>query len=579
MANDNFDLPRPTDPVPSSTSAVINDDAKVLDYVVNSTGTVVTRTGKTLLTLDEAIKKFGFGIADFTFTIGGTLNSLNLLVSNSPVDGFLYKYVGAGDAPIVVAPATDPTVSSDWQEFSATVHNFLSGRGEANSHPVDAIDFSSYGETSESVTNLRKDLSSNNGNSLVKTYEDESLSKVTSRQIRYDNRVNQSKTASRSELIVRSNQRKPKLVILLGQSNAEGRGTVSDANLANDVTGYKNFVNIWTGSAFETLRVPTTSSDPLQNNDALPGRYGIELAIGNYAEVDDDLIHMVKVTEGGTFMGQWLATEDIIPVGGGDPNDPENDGDLSIADPQGGVLDNEAWTKVQNAKIAMDSLYGAGNYEDVLVMMQGEANGTSATQKPRFKRQRLTFNARWRTRLGSTLRIVNTHILALDSDYIDINGYINEIEYEDPLNYVVGDTAYLPTDDGIHLNYLGLCQAGKSVYNEIQNPTTKRILYPSGHLVTVTATANLTILDYYETVIVTGTDPVNYTNKSAAKDGRRLLIWRKDAGAGFTIRHDFGDPNVYANFRFQAGVNTGVSAGKFVEFIASDGHWYEKSLI
>ena len=35
MANDNFDLPRPTNPVPSATSDVINDDAKVLDYVVN----------------------------------------------------------------------------------------------------------------------------------------------------------------------------------------------------------------------------------------------------------------------------------------------------------------------------------------------------------------------------------------------------------------------------------------------------------------------------------------------------------------------------------------------------------------
>lgn len=140
MANDNFDLPRPTDPVPSSTSAVINDDAKVLDYVINSTGTVVTRTGKTLLTLDEAIKKFGFGVADFTFTTGGTLNSLNLLVSNSPVDGFLYKYVGPGDAPIVVPPGSDPTVGSIWQAFAATDHNLLSGRNPADGSAHNAAD-------------------------------------------------------------------------------------------------------------------------------------------------------------------------------------------------------------------------------------------------------------------------------------------------------------------------------------------------------------------------------------------------------------------------------------------------------
>lgn len=55
MANNDFDLPRPTVPVPSSSSIVANDNSKVLDYVVNSEGTVVTRTGKTIPTLDKVL--------------------------------------------------------------------------------------------------------------------------------------------------------------------------------------------------------------------------------------------------------------------------------------------------------------------------------------------------------------------------------------------------------------------------------------------------------------------------------------------------------------------------------------------
>lgn len=144
MANDNFDLPRPTDAVPSATSAVINDDAKVLDYVINGEGTVTTRTGKVLLTIDEAINKFGFGIADFTFAAGGTLNSLNLLISNSPTDGYLYKYVGAGDAPIAVGAGTNPVGNSDWQPFSATEHNLLSNRNVAGAHDLSDVDISEH---------------------------------------------------------------------------------------------------------------------------------------------------------------------------------------------------------------------------------------------------------------------------------------------------------------------------------------------------------------------------------------------------------------------------------------------------
>lgn len=426
-------------------------------------------------------------------------------------------------------------------------HNTLKGRNDLNAHEALAIN----------------------------TYEDERADKFISRQINYNDRVGASKMVGNTDIVVRSNQRKPKLVILLGQSNAEGRGTTSAAGIANDIVGWRPSVQIWTDSGFADLRVPSTSSDPNQNNDALPGRYGVELAIANYAEVDNEVIHMVKVTDGGTFMGQWLASEDIIPVDGGDPNAPENDGDLSIASPTGGVLDSEAWEKVQDAKVALDALYGSGNYEDVLVMIQGEANGGSATQRPRFKRQRITFNNRWRARLGSTIRIISPQILAFTDDYIYINKLLDEIEYEDKLNYTISNCAYLPTDDGIHLNYKGLCQLGRTVYNEILNPTTKRVNYPSGRVTTKDAVPSLTILDYEDTIIITGTTAMNYTNKSSCKDGRIIRFWRKDAGAGVAIRHLNGDASVYALFSFLSESTRPLAAGEFIKFVGYEGIWHQ----
>jgi len=162
MANDNFDLPRPADAVPNSTSAVINDNAKVLDYFVNSSGTVVTRTGKEILTLDEAIKTFGFGVAGFTFATGGTLTSLNLLVPNSPTDGYLYKYVGSGSAPITVTAGTNPNSGSNWQKFSATSHNSLSGRNEAGAHDASAIAMDDGSNAESSIVNSSNVANANN---------------------------------------------------------------------------------------------------------------------------------------------------------------------------------------------------------------------------------------------------------------------------------------------------------------------------------------------------------------------------------------------------------------------------------
>lgn len=138
MANDDFDLPRPTDAVPSSKSAVINDDAKVLDYLINSTGTVTTRTGKVLKTIDEALQSFGFGDSGLTFEGGGSLTAPNLLVKYQS-NGSFYRYVGSGTFPIAI-PATP---DSDWQAFVATVHNLLSGRnlGDGSAHNAEDIGF------------------------------------------------------------------------------------------------------------------------------------------------------------------------------------------------------------------------------------------------------------------------------------------------------------------------------------------------------------------------------------------------------------------------------------------------------
>jgi hypothetical protein len=126
--------PRPASTASSADPCVIYDNAVSFNNVVNGGSTVTTYTGKSIVSLSQAINKFGFGVADFTFTDGGTLDSLNLLISNSPDDGYLYKYVGAGSAPIVVAAETDPTVGSDWQAFSATSHNLLSDRDAVGSH-------------------------------------------------------------------------------------------------------------------------------------------------------------------------------------------------------------------------------------------------------------------------------------------------------------------------------------------------------------------------------------------------------------------------------------------------------------
>lgn len=125
-----YKTPRPLPTDSAADPCVVYDNAVSFDGVINGNAAVTTYTGRTLLSLSQAMDLFGFGVAPFTFAVGGTLNSLNLLVSNSPADGFLYKYVGAGSEPIVVTAGTDPTIGSDWQAFAATSLQALSGLTE-----------------------------------------------------------------------------------------------------------------------------------------------------------------------------------------------------------------------------------------------------------------------------------------------------------------------------------------------------------------------------------------------------------------------------------------------------------------
>lgn len=118
-----YNNPRPSVTASASDPCTIVDNAVSLDKVINGNSTVTTYTGKQILSLSQAIDKFGFGVAPFTFTTGGILQSKNLLVSNDPVDGFLYKYVGSGSFPLTVTAGTNPTVGSDWQNFSFTSYH------------------------------------------------------------------------------------------------------------------------------------------------------------------------------------------------------------------------------------------------------------------------------------------------------------------------------------------------------------------------------------------------------------------------------------------------------------------------
>lgn len=95
-------------------------------FMTSTSNTFVDSRGILRLTLQGAIDEFGFGITPFTFTEGGTLLDRKLLVSNDPVDGFLYRYVGTGVFPIIVTAGTNPVGDPNWEAFTATSAEFIS---------------------------------------------------------------------------------------------------------------------------------------------------------------------------------------------------------------------------------------------------------------------------------------------------------------------------------------------------------------------------------------------------------------------------------------------------------------------
>ena len=135
MTNDNFDLPRPTDPVPSATSAVINDDGKVYDYVVNGDGTVVTRTGKVLPTLTELNKNYVNRVIG-SFGDAGLVVENGVQVVTDTANGGEWKPSSAS-YPVSV-PSVNP-MNSSWYQVSYNSHTQLANRDSADSHPATAI--------------------------------------------------------------------------------------------------------------------------------------------------------------------------------------------------------------------------------------------------------------------------------------------------------------------------------------------------------------------------------------------------------------------------------------------------------
>lgn len=127
-----YTLPRPTSTTSATSPAALNDNAVTFNKLLNDLENQTTYQGKELISWQNAIKLFGFGVATFDFASGGTLDSKNQLIRHS--DELLYRYIGAGSFPLTVAPGTNPVGNPDWEAFTATAHNLLSGRNAVGAH-------------------------------------------------------------------------------------------------------------------------------------------------------------------------------------------------------------------------------------------------------------------------------------------------------------------------------------------------------------------------------------------------------------------------------------------------------------
>lgn len=144
-----YKSPRPTATTSAANPNALYDNAVTFNKLLNEPENQTTYQGKSLISWQNALNLFGFGVASFDFATGGTLDSKNQLIRHS--DELLYRYVGAGSFPLVVAPATNPVGNPDWEAFTATAHNLLSGRDLPGSHDASAINNSAGGSVQDFI--------------------------------------------------------------------------------------------------------------------------------------------------------------------------------------------------------------------------------------------------------------------------------------------------------------------------------------------------------------------------------------------------------------------------------------------
>lgn len=123
-----YKSPRPSATTSAANPDALYDNAVTFEKLLNEYANQTTYKGKELISWLKALDLFGFGVAPFDFATGGTLENKNLLIRHS--DELLYRYVGAGAFPLIVSPATNPVGNPDWEAFTATSLQALSGLTE-----------------------------------------------------------------------------------------------------------------------------------------------------------------------------------------------------------------------------------------------------------------------------------------------------------------------------------------------------------------------------------------------------------------------------------------------------------------
>lgn len=200
-----YTLPRPTATTSATSPDALKDNAVTFNKLLNEPENQTTYQGKELISWQGALDLFGFGVASFDFTAGGTLDSKNQLIRHS--DELLYRYIGAGSFPLAVAPATDPVGNPDWEAFTATSHNLLSDRNSAGAHNSSAIDWSEYEQKAASIANQSHRFNVYNYMSLAQQLDVLSENPTISVSDAFQNAVNDAISAGVKSIFVPLSQR------------------------------------------------------------------------------------------------------------------------------------------------------------------------------------------------------------------------------------------------------------------------------------------------------------------------------------------------------------------------------------